>query len=358
MATPTSFVPAFELLPSEAAGALPRGCTFTETDWRALAPFWYPVAFSREVTQKPHAVRLLDERLVVYRLSDGSLAAAKDICFHRGVPLSMGHVEGDEIVCRYHGLRYDREGKCVCIPAHPTGMISPRLRLKMYSVQERYGLVWVRLVDNDPVSLPEMKEWDDPDYLQVLPDSVAIAAAAGRQVEGFLDVSHFAFVHSESFGEPDNPVVPDYRVTKTERGFVADYICSVSNYAHGYKHLNPPGFQWHRRFEVYLPFTAKLTIPFPGGGMLHIMNTASPVSARKTQLFVPICRNFDKDAPLEQTLDFNNQVFAEDIAIVEQQWPEDLPIDLQAEAHFPADRSSITYRKGLAALGLGRTYTA
>jgi phenylpropionate dioxygenase-like ring-hydroxylating dioxygenase large terminal subunit len=358
MATPTSFVPASELLTSDAAGALPRGCTFTETDWRALAPFWYPVAFSHAVTQKPYAARLLDERLVIYRLSDGSLAAAKDICFHRGVPLSMGHVEGDEIVCRYHGLRYDREGKCVCIPAHPSGTISPRLRLKMYSVQERYGLVWVRLVDNGPVSLPEMKEWEDPDYLQVLPDSVAIAAAAGRQVEGFLDVGHFAFVHSESFGEPDNPVVPDYRVSKTERGFVADYICSVSNYAHGYKHLNPPGFQWHRRFEVYLPFTAKLTIPFPGGGLLHIMNAASPVSARKTQLFVPICRNFDKDAPLEQTLDFNSQVFAEDIAIVEQQWPEELPIDLQAEAHFPADRSSITYRKGLAALGLGRSYTA
>jgi vanillate O-demethylase monooxygenase subunit len=132
----------------------------------------------------------------------------------------------------------------------------------------------------------------------------------------------------------------------------------VSNYAHGYKHLNPPGFQWHRRFEVYLPFTAKLTVGFPGGGQLHIMNAASPVSARKTKLFVPICRNFDKDAPLEVTLDFNNQVFAEDIEIVEQQWPEDLPLDLHAEAHFPADRSSITYRKGLAALGLGRSYTS
>jgi hypothetical protein len=61
---------------------------------------------------------------------------------------------------------------------------------------------------------------------------------------------------------------------------------------------------------------------------------------------------------LEETLDFNNQVFQEDIAIVEQQWPEDLPHDLHAEAHFPADRSSIPYRKGLAALGLGRYYTA
>ncbi len=73
---------------------------------------------------------------------------------------------------------------------------------------------------------------------------------------------------------------------------------------------------------------------------------------------MPLCRNFDKDSPIEQTLDFNYQVFAEDIEIVEQQWPEDLPLKLHDEAHFPADRSSITYRKGLSALGLGRSYTA
>jgi hypothetical protein len=116
------------------------------------------------------------------------------------------------------------------------------------------------------------------------------------------------------------------------------------------KHLNPPGFLWRRRFEVCLPFNAKLTVFFfPEGGQLHILNAASPFSARKTKLFVPICRNFDKDSPLQTTLDFNHQVFAEDIAIVEQQYPEDLPIDLHAEAHFGADRSSIAYRKGLAA---------
>ncbi|AEU34378.1 aromatic ring-hydroxylating oxygenase subunit alpha [Granulicella mallensis] len=359
MTTSTSFLPASELVSAESAQAvLPRGCTFTESDWRALAPFWYPVAFSHEVGSQPYAATLLDERVVVYRLSDGKLAAARDICQHRGVPLSMGHVEGDEIICKYHGLRYDREGRCTCIPAHPGGAISPRLRLQMFQVQERYGLVWVRLVDNGPLALPEMNEWDDPAYLTVLPNSVPIKAAAGRQIEGFLDVSHFAFIHTESFGEADNTVVPDYPITKTPAGFVADYISTVSNYSHGYKHLNPPDFLWRRRFEVYYPFTAKLTVFFPNDGQLHIMNAASPVSARQTQLFVPICRNFDKDAPLQATLDFNHQVFAEDIAIVERQWPEDLPIDLQEEAHFPADRSSIAYRKGLAALGLGRSYTA
>ena len=360
MESTDSFVPASNLTAAEPARAftLPRGCTFSESDWKALAPFWYPVAMARDVKQKPYAARLLDERVVVYRIADGSLVAARDICYHRGVPLSMGHVEGDEIVCRYHGLRYNAQGKCTCIPAHPGGEISPRLRLDIYPIQERYGLVWVRLVDNGPLPLPEMKEWENPEFLTVLPDSVDIEAASGRQVEGFLDVSHFAFVHKESFGEPDNPIVPEYKVAKTERGFVADYVSTVSNYAHGYKHLNPPGFQWRRHFEVFFPFTAKLTVTFPGGGLLHILNAASPVSARKTRLFVPICRNFDKDAPIEQTLDFNNQVFAEDIEIVESQFPEDLPLRLHDEAHFAADRSSITYRKGLAALGLGRSYTS
>jgi vanillate O-demethylase monooxygenase subunit len=46
------------------------------------------------------------------------------------------------------------------------------------------------------------------------------------------------------------------------------------------------------------------------------------------------------------------------LIICEQQFPEDLPLDLHAEAHFPADRSSIPYRKGLAGIGLGRSYTA
>jgi hypothetical protein len=62
----TSFVPTSELTTCESshARALPRGCTLSESDWRVLSPFWYPVAFSHEITRRPHAVTLLDERLV------------------------------------------------------------------------------------------------------------------------------------------------------------------------------------------------------------------------------------------------------------------------------------------------------
>jgi vanillate O-demethylase monooxygenase subunit len=337
---------------------LPRNCTFQESDWNALAPHWYPVAFSHEVTDRPFGTKLLDERIVLYRLADGRVSAARDLCLHRGGPLSMGMIEGDNLVCAYHGFRYNQEGRCVCIPAHPGAAIPPKLRLQSYPVEERYGLIWTRLVDDGPRPLPDFEEWNDPDFLQVLPDSVEMNASAGRQIEGFLDVSHFAFVHVKSFGERTNPEVPNYPVTLTSKGFRADYVSTVSNYPTHLKHLNPPGFRWRRLFEVFLPFTAKLSVTFPNDGQLHILNAACPVSARQTRLFVPICRNFDKDAPLQDTLDFNHQVFHEDKEIVEQQYPEDLPIDLHDEVHIRADRSSITFRQRLAELGLGRSFTA
>ncbi|MEL6250247.1 MAG: aromatic ring-hydroxylating dioxygenase subunit alpha, partial [Cyanobacteria bacterium J06627_15] len=72
----------------------------------------------------------------------------------------------------------------------------------------------------------------------------------------------------------------------------------------------------------------------------------------------PLCRNFDKDQPLEPVYEFNRQIFNEDKEVVEAQYPEDLPLDLRAESHIEADKTSIAYRKGLAQLGLSQAYTA
>ena len=217
------------------AFVLPRNCTFSETDWKALAPFGYPIAFSHEVTDQPFAAKLLDERLVLFRLSDSSIVAARDLCLHRRVPLSLGWVENDELQCKYHGVGYDKSGQCTRIPAQPDAAIPDRLKLTTYTVTERYGLVWVRLVDNgsvhfpyfqewndpDYIQVPYFQEWNDPDYIQVVPASAAREGAAGCQVEGFLDVSHFAFVQTESFGECENPEVPDYPLERLPHGFRA-----------------------------------------------------------------------------------------------------------------------------------------
>ena len=335
----------------------PRGCTFTESDWDALAPFWYPIAFSRDVKEQPVAATLLDQRLVLWRTAAG-LSVANDICLHRGIPLSMGWVNGDQLICKYHGFHYAADGRCVEVPANPGASIPAKLCLRTYPVKEAYGLVWTSLGGGEQYSLPDLHEWDDPDYQQILPDAVDVNAAAGRQMEGFLDVAHFAWVHTATFGSLNNPVVPRYDVEKTANGIRAEYLSTVSNFPKAMQDLAPADFQWLRIFEVFFPFTARLTVHFPGEGRLCILNAASPVSARKTRVFVPLCRNFDKDAPLEPVYEFNYQVFAEDKEVVEAQYPEDLPLELSAESHIGADRTSIAYRKGLGALGLGRTYTA
>ncbi|MBC8924520.1 Rieske 2Fe-2S domain-containing protein, partial [Escherichia coli] len=64
----------------------PRHCTFDVRDWEILSRYWHPVAFASDVTDRPLAVTLLDERVVLLR-SGGAIVAARDVCPHRGAPL-------------------------------------------------------------------------------------------------------------------------------------------------------------------------------------------------------------------------------------------------------------------------------
>ncbi|MDB5783289.1 aromatic ring-hydroxylating dioxygenase subunit alpha [Caballeronia mineralivorans] len=330
----------------------PPECTFAENDWEILAQQWFPIARVVDVQSAPVPVTLLDLELVVYRTSVG-FSVARDLCPHRGVPLSMGCVAHDELVCTYHGLRFAPDGTCMKIPAQPELKPSSKFLLTTFPSIERYGLVWTCLMpQTGEPNLPPMASWDDPAYQAILPPFVDIAGSAGRQVEGFVDVAHFAFIHQKSFADRNQPEVPAYDTKLTSRGLRTEYWSNVSNYPKGLQHLAPPDFRWLRVFDIYPPFNAQLTVHFPNDGRLHILNAACPTSARKTRLFVPITRNFDTTGPLEDVYAFNAQIFAEDQAIVEHQRPAELPLETQAEAHFAADRTSVGYRRLLKEMGL------
>ncbi|MBS1017561.1 aromatic ring-hydroxylating dioxygenase subunit alpha [Gluconobacter cerinus] len=343
---------------SPASVDLPRNCTFEPADWQILAKSWYPVALSRELGERPLGAVLLDAPLVIYRSGD-DIVVADDLCPHRGVPLSMGNGNGETIACAYHGFRFGQDGRCVLVPAHPDSKIPPKLHLKTYPVVERFGLIWTCLRPEGEINLPPMPHWDDPAFQQITCPSIDIKGFAGRQVEGFIDVAHFAFVHTETFADPENPIVPSYSPKLTETGFEAEYRSNVSNFPHGLLGVEEfADFEWLRHFRVFLPFTATLEIHFPNDGRLVIMNAASPVSARVTRMFAPICRNFDTTGSVEDVYEFNRRVFEEDRQIVEAQKPENLPLDPNLEAHVMADRSSIAYRRGLRGMGLSHFFTA
>jgi phenylpropionate dioxygenase-like ring-hydroxylating dioxygenase large terminal subunit len=330
----------------------PRDCSYNDEDWRILSRQWFPIAAAASLNSTPLAVTLLDVDLVVYRLGS-SIKVALDRCPHRGVPLSMGCIEGDTLVCAYHGLHYGPDGRCQKIPSQPDAKPSSRFRLAMLPSIERYGLIWTCLDGQEgEARIPPFPNWDRPDVQSILLPSVDIAASAGRQLEGFLDVAHFAWVHRETFANRDDCVVPQYETRSTEYGLQSEYWSTVSNYPRAQRHLEPNGFRWLRLFDVYPPFAAMLTVHFPNEGRLWILNLASPISARRTRLFVPWARNFDIGGSIDDVYAFNAKIFAEDQTIVERQTPQELPLQIEAELHIAADRSSVAYRRLLREMGL------
>ncbi len=340
-----------------AVPALPLHCTFDAEDWRKLARYWYPIAEVGDVGEQPFKAMLLDQPLVAYRVH-GELVVARDVCAHRGVPLTLGKADGHGVVCPYHGLRYGSEGICNRVPSSPDQPVPSRLRLVVYPAVEKYGLIWVCLMPEagSAADIPVMPHWDDAGFQQIVCPAFEVNAFAGRQVEGFIDVAHFAWIHTGTFAVPDKQEVPAYMPVETEKGFVVDYRSTVGNYPIGVDGRADPHFEWLRHFEVHLPLTATLTIHFPDAGRLVIMNAASPVSARKTRLFAPIARNFDTHLPVEDVHAFNLRVFEEDRLMVESQNPECLPLNFSTEAHIPADRSSMAYRRGLKRMGFGQFF--
>lgn len=334
---------------------LPAHCTFSVSDWLKLAKYWYPVARIEDIQNEPLKATLLDENLVIYKVK-GEIIVARDVCPHRGVPLTLGSHDGEGVICPYHGLRFGEGGKCNRIPSSPQQAIPSKLNLYTYRVVEQYGLVWTCLTHDTPEIVPNMPLWHEDNVQQVVCTPVDIEAFAGRQVEGFLDVAHFAWVHTGTFADPENQLVPDYTTQETAQGFNADYWSTVGDYPASDTFKKADDFKILRHFEFHLPFTATLTIHLRGGAKQVIMNAASPISARKTRLFAPIVKNYDLNDNVEDVIDYNLKIFEEDRLMVETQKPERLPLDLTLEAHIPADRSSIMLRRCLKKAGFDQFF--
>ena len=99
---------------------------------------WHAAAWDVEVKHALLARTVCDTPLVLYRTSEGQVVALEDACWHRLLPLSMGRLHGDEVVCGYHGLIFNPEGRCTYMPAQET--INPSACVRAYPVVEKHRL--------------------------------------------------------------------------------------------------------------------------------------------------------------------------------------------------------------------------
>ena len=103
---------------------------------------WYVAGWSHDFSsERPVARTMLGEPIVLYRKADGGIAALADRCCHRLAPLSKGRIEGDDLRCMYHGLKFAPSGSCVEIPGQ--SVVPSHARVRAYPVVEQDCWVWV-----------------------------------------------------------------------------------------------------------------------------------------------------------------------------------------------------------------------
>ena len=162
---------------------------------------WYMAGWARDfAADTPTAFTLLDEPLVIYRQADGRLTVLEDRCCHRLAPLSLGRVEGNDIRCLYHGLKFAPDGACNEMPGHTA--IPKAMKVRAYPAVERFSAVFIWMGDPGKVDeslIPPFVGIDDPGWYMA-PGRMDYDVHYELIQDNLLDLSHIAWVHRNSFG--------------------------------------------------------------------------------------------------------------------------------------------------------------
>jgi phthalate 4,5-dioxygenase oxygenase subunit len=158
--------------------------------------YWAPVLQSSEIAEPdgPQVrVRILGERLLAFRDTQGRVGLIDEFCTHRGASLFFGRNEECGIRCSYHGLKFDVTGQCVDVPSAP--QVASRMGIKAYPCIERGGIVWAYMGPADKQPAPPEVEWC------TLPGSHCFVSKRLQEcnylqaMEGGIDTAHVSYVH-------------------------------------------------------------------------------------------------------------------------------------------------------------------
>lgn len=164
---------------------------------------WYVAALSNEVTRDLMARTFLSRSVLLYRKRDGSVAAIRNRCPHRSFPLAHGRLDGDDVVCGYHGLKFGPSGRCVEVPSQES--VPAAMNIRTYPVVERPPFVWIWMGDParaDAATIPDHHWLSAPDYA-AYNGYLHCRSNYIRLHENVLDLTHFPYVHGEATGGLD-----------------------------------------------------------------------------------------------------------------------------------------------------------
>ena len=309
---------------------------------QALRRCWQPVARVEDLRAGPRRAVLGGEALAVFMTESGEPAVLADRCPHRGGSLSMGAVRGECIQCPYHGWCWrGGDGSCARIPSlADQAQIPERAGAKAYPARTRWGLVWSSL--EDPLTeMPDLDWFSEESWSWAQGKPFEVPVSIGVVIENYRDVAHFAFVHRESLGavpeivEPLSPQRDGLEVTLQREMRAGEG--SVESW----------GSLREARYHVIAPNVTSARM-WTDKGERCTVHAARAISDSESAHYwlAGISEDF-RGASLEEVLAAEEQLYAEDRAVVAAITPPELPL-AETDVSTLADRFTLEYRRAFA----------
>lgn len=287
---------------------------------------WYVAALADEIGRTPFRRTILEQDIVFYRDSDGRAVALQNRCAHRSYPLFKGQLNGDRIVCPYHGMEFGTDGRCVHIPSQDN--IPEAMRVQAYPLVEQGAFVWIwtgapdRADRNKLVSQPWFTE---PGWAHVAGYYPMRASYLGLH-ENLLDLSHFPFVHGVAVGKAEHAEAkPEFEIADGaikssvlhKDVAVGPAFAAVANMTAPIDRLSEqsvPTPAIHLGKAIYTDASDP-----PKRFVRYIVHYPTPETATSTHYFWGVARDIGLDDPAieEESYAIANKAFDEDRQILE-----------------------------------------
>lgn len=325
-----------------------------------LFEHWYVAGLAEDFTRTLKPRTILGRPLVLYRSEAGAPVALSDRCVHRSFPLSKSRLEGDTIVCGYHGMRYEPGGRCVEIPAQSG---TPRgIGVRAYPLREQGPLVWIWMGEGEPAAELPLGDWaTDPAW----PSSNAYFHLKASYIglhENLLDLTHLSYLHADTFGTPDYAFAP-YTVESDKAAGRFSILRTVMPTRLPVVWAKPSGLEGRdaariARSEFRGPSLHTVSVQMYGLDTpeaerpdlrITTAHLPTPETATSTHYFIHHGRNFGQDDPSitgfmhrQLTAAFREDV--EGLEAVEEMWAKTPSAD-RYEISVAADRAGLAMRR-------------
>jgi vanillate O-demethylase monooxygenase subunit len=299
---------------------------------------WYVACTPDEIAGKPLGRTICGQAMVIFSTPDGGVSALDDFCPHRGAPLSLGFIEGSQLVCGYHGLAVDCSGRVASMPGQRVEKFPP---VRRYPAVLRHGFVWVWPGDAEAADaelVPNL-HWAQPDQWAYGGGLYHVAADYRLMIDNLMDLTHETYVHSTSIGQRELNEAP----VSTRR---AEHEVITSRFIDG---IQPPPFhamalrgaglpdeglvdRWQVcRFSLPSHVMIEVGVALAGHGgyeapddvktNMVVVDFITPETATSHWYFWGMARRFKIDDPelTESIRSGQAQIFSEDMEMLQRQ---------------------------------------